>query len=343
MNDDAMAPSDTSSDPLLGLKVADVFEIEALIGVGASSRVYRAFHGSLQQKVAIKVLNREYLQAEDVRARFHREARVASRITHPAVVPVIMSGELPAVGVSKGEAFIVYEFVDGLTLRAVLNTKETLSVEKILGIIIATGEAIGAAHEIGIVHRDLKPENLMLVQSSDGSGRLRVLDFGLAKAHESAEIPLTHTGAVLGTPTYLSPEGARGQAATPRSDVYSLAVIAFECLAGHPPFGGTSTIQILMQQVDADPPPLTRPFGSGEVPTAVTRVIDDNLAKSPHSRAENGKSLAQALRRAAALSNIQVEDYGPASGLWRSSDALEDLAPSSGANSQTPMNDSGTS
>ena len=232
MHDDSITSTDAAGEPLLGIKVADLFEIESLIGKGASSRVYRAAHLGLQCTVAIKVLNREYLQADDVRARFHREARIATRITHPAVVTVLMTGELPNNNITHGEAFIVYEFVDGLTLRTMLGTKTPLRIETVLGILVAAGEAVGAAHDLGIVHRDLKPENLMIVPRSDGSNQLRVLDFGLAKLYESSERAVTHTGAILGTPSYLSPEGARGQTATARSDVYSLATIAYRVPRG---------------------------------------------------------------------------------------------------------------
>lgn len=331
-------------DPLLGAKVANLFEVESLIGVGASSRVYRAVHRDLRQAVAIKVLNRDYLQVEDIRARFHREARIATRIAHPAVVRVLMSGELPKDEVTKGEAFIVYEFIEGVTLRSILDAGGPLSVEYVLGIIIATSEALGAAHEIGIVHRDLKPENLMIVSRQAEPAQLRVLDFGLAKVYESTEIPLTHTGAILGTPSYLSPEGARGQLATPRSDIYSLAIIAFECLAGYPPFAGDSPIQVLMQQIDADPPPLRRPSGSGQVPSPIARVVADNLAKSPDNRAESGKVFARALRRAAALSNISIQEFGPTSALWRESESVDAAVKSRIATStDVATNRSGTS
>ena len=277
MNAATNTPTDACPDPFLGLVVSNLFEIESLIGKGASSRVYRAAQLGLQRCVAIKILNREYLQATDIRARFHREARIATRITHPAVVPVLMTGELPSNSLTQGEAFIVYEFVDGLTLRTILDTKGPFSIEMVLGIVVSAGQAVGSAHALGIVHRDLKPENLMIVPKSQGPGRLRVLDFGLAKLYESSELPLTHTGAILGTPTYLSPEGARGQPATSRSDVYSLATIAYECLTGQPPFKETSPVRVLMQQIECEPPPLKRPLGSGEVSAAIARVILDNL------------------------------------------------------------------
>lgn len=319
MIEDPITKTNTPSEALVGQKVAGLFEVESLLGEGASSRVYRASHLTLRQPVAIKVLNHEYLKAADVRARFHREARIATRIAHPAVVKVLMTGELPNDDLTRGEAFIVYEFVDGLTLRKLLD-KGPLSLETILGIVISTSNAVAAAHDLDIVHRDLKPENLMIVPKSEGGLQLRVLDFGLAKVHESSDSYLTHTGAILGTPSYLSPEGARGQTATPRSDVYSLATIAYECLAGHPPFTDTSAIRILMQQVDCEPPPLKRPAGAGDVPADIASVIIGNLAKSPKDRAENARSFAHAISKAAAMSQLTITNYGPDSALWSDSD-----------------------
>ncbi len=145
-----------TNDPLVGLTVGDLFTIESLIGAGATSRVYRASHLGLRRFVAIKVLNYESLQAPAARGRFHREARVAARITHPAVVPVLMTGQFPMDNVTGGEAFIVYEYVDGLTLRQVLDTTGPLSIATILGILVAASEAVGAAHVVGIVHRDFE-------------------------------------------------------------------------------------------------------------------------------------------------------------------------------------------
>lgn len=325
MPSDANSLSNLSSDPLIGLTVGDLFKIESLIGVGATSHVYKASHLGLRRSVAIKVLGREYFQADDVQARFHREARIAARIAHPAVVSVLMTGQLPLSDITHGEAYIVYEYVDGTTL-SVLQAGEPLSNAVIIGILVAASEAVGAAHELGVVHRDLKPENLMLVRQSDGKRLVRILDFGLAKLHEPTEAPLTHTGAILGTPGYLSPEGARGQAATPQSDVYSLATIAYECFCGYPPFRDSSPIKTLMLQIEGQLPPLTRPVGQDEVPPAVARVIVANLSKSPSQRADTASHFAHALRQAAVLNKLSIEDFGSASALWRSPSDVGGLA-----------------
>jgi eukaryotic-like serine/threonine-protein kinase len=328
MNDDLRSTLAQATDPFIGLSVANLFQIDALVGTGAASHVYRATQVDVGRSVAIKIMHRTFLASKEMRARFHREARISSQIVHPAVVPVLMTGELPDCEPTQGEAFIVYDFVDGVTLRAVMETGNLPSLPEIMGIVVTTAEAVGAAHELGIIHRDLKPENLMIVRGEHGSTQVRVLDFGLAKQFESTEVPLTHTGAILGTPNYLSPEGARGCAATARSDVYSLAIIAYECLAGHPPFVGTSPIGVLMQQIESVPPPLQRAAGLAEVPPLIARTIMENLAKSPAQRAANALEFARSLRRAADASQVPIENCGPDCALWQAVCALKSTAPS---------------
>ncbi len=307
----------SSADSLVGLVVAQVFRIQAQLGAGACSRVYRAEHVDLRQPVAIKVLNREYVETEDIRSRFHREARIATRIAHPAVVSVLMTGELPNCGASRGEAFIVYELVDGATLRQLLQKHGCLGIATSVGILMAMSDAVGAAHRLGIVHRDLKPENLMIVESSQGKRSLRVLDFGLAKLHEPTESRLTHTGAILGTPSYLAPESARGYAATPRSDVYSMATIGYECLVGKPPFRDASAIKTLMQQIECEPEPLAQAATGLQVPEPIAAVIHQNLAKLAESRAEDAYGFAHDLNRACDTARIKFEDFGLHSDVWQ--------------------------
>ena len=310
----------------IGLRVGNVFTIDALVGTGSSGHVFRANQAGLVRPAAIKVMHRSFLASEEMRARFHREARITSRVIHPAVVPVLMTGELPNAPPTEGEAFIVYEFVSGSTLREVIR-KRSLRLPQIIGILIAAAEGVGAAHRVGVVHRDLKPENLMLLGDEHGAMQLRILDFGLARVSEVTEAPLTHTGAVLGTPEYLSPEGARGQPATARSDVYSLAIIAYECLTGAPPFVGTSPIRVLMQQMEGDVPPLRALLDLGEIPSLITDVVCKNLAKAPEQRAADALEFATMLRHAATRSQTAVESCGPTTDLWQTAGSLDPAPP----------------
>jgi len=150
---------------------------------------------------------------------------------------------------------------------------------------------------------------------------LRVLDFGLARLYDPGESPLTHTGAILGTPSYLAPEGARGQRATPSSDVYSMAVIGYECLSGRPPFHDASAIRVLMQQIECVPPPLPLANSPFAVPMSIARMIQSNLSKLPGERAENATRFARELRQIAVSEGILFEDFGVNSTLWQDSTA----------------------
>lgn len=310
----------------IGLQIAGLFTIEELIATGASAHVFRATQLGLERAVAIKVMHRHLLSSKEMRARFHREARIASRITHPGVVPVLMTGELPATPPTQGEAFIVYEFITGSTLRQSIEER-CLKLPQVVAILIAAAEAVGSAHRVGVVHRDLKPENMMLVEHADGSSHLRVLDFGLARLSEPTEQPLTHTGAVLGTPQYLSPEGARGQAATAQSDVYSLAIIGYECLTGAPPFVAASPIAVLMQQIEHEPAPITPLPAIGAVPPPIADAIMANLHKSPDRRAADASIFAQRMRNAAAQSQIRLESYESRADLWQTGGSLNATPP----------------
>lgn len=316
MGDARPGGAESIEDPYLGLFIAGLFTLEQLLGAGAAARVYRASQLGLARHVAVKILNSTLSSSAEIQARFHREARLLSRVTHPAIVPALMTGELLDEAPTRGESFIVYEYVDGATLRHCLTTASILPLSVAIALAVATAEAVGAAHEHGIVHRDLKPENLMLSRNEDDPP-LRVLDFGLARLAEPGATSLTRTGAVLGTPAYMSPEAARGQPATPRSDVYALAILAFELITGHVPFEDRSPIRMLIHHMESPPPPLIRPAGSELVPRAVQDVILKNLSKTPSDRAGTATEFAQTLLAAARVSHLPLEKQELRSVLWQ--------------------------
>jgi eukaryotic-like serine/threonine-protein kinase len=293
---------DDSKDPYLGLVISGVFRLDALVGIGTTGRVYRANQLGFERPVAVKVIRRHLMQEPRVRDRFHREARLASRLTHPGIVRVLASGELevrsPEVG---GEAYLVSEYLEGNSLRQLLDERRNVALTESLSYVIAWGDAVGEAHASQIVHRDLKPENLMSVAGDRGNLRLVVLDFGLARALDSQQDPLTHDGAILGTPQYMSPEAARGEVATARSDVYSLATILYELLAERPPFEAESPMMVLLQQVEAEPPPIPE---SRSVPQPILERLRLELAKSPTERSPEGRSFAVSLYAAAVRSGL---------------------------------------
>jgi eukaryotic-like serine/threonine-protein kinase len=297
-------PHDAFEDPYLGMLVAGVFELDALVGLGTTGRVYRATQRGFDRSVAVKVLHRHLMQTPVVRERFHREARLASRLNHPGIVRVLASGELDVHGPDVGgEAYLVSEYLEGSCLRGILQRlQRPLPLTEAISLMIAAGDAVGEAHAQQIIHRDLKPENLLLVAFDDDTRRLVVLDFGLARALDHQQDPLTHEGAILGTPQYMSPEAAHGSAATPRSDVYSLATILYELLTGHPPFTADSPMLVLMQQANAEPPPIAEHHA---VPAVVQDFLHRQLEKSPDNRSPQAREFAVELFAAAIKAGLQ--------------------------------------
>lgn len=294
---------DAARDPYLGLIVAGVFRLEQLIGLGTTGRVYRATQLGFDRHVAVKIMHRHLLQASVIRERFHREARLASRLVHPGIVAVLASGELEALGNDVGgEVFLVSEYLHGTSLREQLKNGSPTLIES-LAFVLAIADAVGNAHTHRVIHRDLKPENFLSVSGDHDQVRHVVLDFGLARALDVQQDPLTHEGAVLGTPQYMSPEAARGEPATPRSDVYSLATVLYEMLAGHPPFSGASPLVVLMQQVELPPPPIATSVG---VPPPVLELLQRELDKDPNRRSADAITFALALVDAARRSQLDI-------------------------------------
>ncbi len=291
------AKGQKTSDPYLGQVILDHIEIQKLAGVGAMGRVYRAFQRGLDRDVAVKILHRELSSNKELVGRFIREAKLASRIVHPNVVQVHLAGQLP-----DGALYIVMEYLDGLSLQSAMaaSASGALLLERSLHVALQLCQAVGEAHELGIVHRDLKPENVMLVRRGDDSNFVKVLDFGIARASQAEHASMaTAQGLIFGTARYISPEGARGEGATPASDVYSLAILFYQLFSGHTPFDAEQAVGLLLQHIHETPPPLLAPAGQPAIPPAVAQVILDNLAKVPEERAPNAKRFGELLRKAA--------------------------------------------
>ena len=258
------------------------------VGRGGMARVYLAEDTRHDRKVAAKVLSSN-LSAVILRQRFLAEIKTASTLTHPAIVALHDSGE------SDGFLYYVMPFIDGESLRARLTREVQLSVDDIVRIVSEVADALGYAHSKGIIHRDIKPENILL-----DSRHALVCDFGIAQAvHVASSERLTGTGIILGTPAYMSPEqGAGGRDIDARSDVYSLAVVAYEMLAGEPPFGGVTPQAVAAKHVHARIPDvrIVRPA----IAAATQKVLEKGLAKVPADRFVSAVDFADALRRSAA-------------------------------------------
>ena len=299
---------DALGDPYLGLHLGETIALERLVGIGSMGRVYRAAQTDLERPVAVKVLHREHLKRRDLVARFLREGRVAGSLLHPNLVTVHGMGELDAAeGRTGGEPYLVMEFLDGLTLRSALAASDSaLAPSRALRIALSICDAIGEAHAHGVVHRDLKPENVMLVRIGADPEFVKVLDFGVARVGEADSSVATHAGAILGTALYACPESARGERVGPPGDVYSIATVLFECLAGKPPFTGPGPVDVLIQHAQATPPEIRSFPAARDVPEPLARVLEQNLAKSPGARAPDARAFGRALFDAARAGGLDV-------------------------------------
>ena len=271
----------------LGRALAPAYEMDAEIGRGGMAIVYRARDVRLKRGVAVKLLPPDLAFRADIRSRFLREAETAARLSHPNIVPIY------AVDERDGLVYFVMALVQGGSVGDRLRKSGALSVAEARRILREVADALAYAHANGVVHRDIKPDNVLL---DADSGRALVTDFGIARAaSDDSDGPrLTATGAALGTPAYMSPEQCAGDREIDgRSDLYSLGAVAYQMLAGEPPFTGGNTPSIMMRQVTERPVSLRqrRP----DVPEDLERIVMRLLEKDPANRFPNGQALVAAL------------------------------------------------
>ncbi|GHD11227.1 protein kinase domain-containing protein [Zhihengliuella salsuginis] len=263
--------------PTSGITLGGRFKLTDRIAIGGMGEVWKAQDLVLGRMVAIKILKEEYTGDPGFLKRFRAEARHTALLNHNGVASVFDYGE------EEGSAYLVMELVPGRPLSAIIERERVLNADRTLSIVAQTARALAAAHELGLVHRDVKPGNILILPD----GRVKITDFGIARLAD--QVPLTATGQVMGTAQYLSPEQATGQQATGSSDVYSLGVIGYECLAGRRPFSGESQIAIALAQVNDTPPPLP-----DTVDPHVRALMMSMLAKDPGDRPANATKLAEA-------------------------------------------------
>jgi serine/threonine-protein kinase len=293
------------ADPYLKCELAGHIEIRQLAGIGAMGRVYRAFQRGVERDVAVKILHRELSSNPQLVSRFTREAKVASKLQHPNVVSVVLTGQMP-----DGALYIVMEFLDGMSLMSALAAAGgALPLPRALHIAVQLADAVGEAHSQGIIHRDLKPENVMLVRRGEDRDFVKVLDFGIARMHWGEQSMATAAGLIFGTARYISPEGARGEAVTAASDVYSIATLTYQMISGRTPFEGDQAVGLLVQQIHDKPPPLRSLTRAAYVPEPIADVIMQGLAKDQNEREKDARSFGRALidaARAAGLSSDEI-------------------------------------
>jgi len=269
--------------PTAGLTFGGRYELQSRIAIGGMGEVWQATDQVIGRTVAIKILKDEYLGDPSFLERFRTEARHAALVNHEGIANVFDYGE------DAGSAFLVMELVPGEALSSILEREGHLSADRTLDIVAQTASALQAAHSAGLVHRDIKPGNLLITPE----GRVKITDFGIARV--SDQVPLTATGQVMGTVQYLSPEQASGHPASPATDIYSLGIVAYECVAGRRPFTGESQVAIAMAQINEAAPPLPP-----TVPEPVSNLIMACIAKNPVDRPASAAHLAraaQSLRR----------------------------------------------
>jgi len=290
------------------------YEILSPLGAGGMGEVWRAKDTRLGREVAVKVLPEDFLEGEERRQRFEREARTLASLNHPNIAVLYSFEEIPSSSLSSASRHIlVMELLEGESLRALVS-RGPLPVRRALEIVEQVAQGLAAAHEKGIVHRDVKPENVFVTKD----GHVKVLDFGLARAgaipagRDEMESPtvekLTSGGGVVGTVAYMSPEQARGFAVDHRSDQFSLGVVLYEMLAGRRPFKGASAAETLTAIIREEPEPLSRE--GAPVPAPVRWIVERCLAKEPGERYDATRDLARELRTL----SLHLSEAGSATG-----------------------------
>ena len=289
---------------LIGRTIAGKFVVEELLGAGAMGAVYRARQSALEKTVAIKVLHGELAHDATFAARFHREAKAASRLNHPNSMQVVDFGAEP-----DGLLYIAMEYLDGRSLHHVLREEWPLATARIADILMQALAALAVAHDMGVVHRDLKPENVMVLRSTDDDGRpkdlVKVCDFGIAKITDSraysgereSNAPVTSAGFLVGTPEYMSPEQGRGERLDARSDLYSVGVVLFEMLTRRVPFEAENAIGVVLRHITEVP---VRP---SDLAPGVDRRLEAiclrALRKAPSERYSSAREMRAELRAVA--------------------------------------------
>jgi serine/threonine-protein kinase len=255
---------------VIGTLIGERFRLEEKVVSGGMSSVYRAFDPTLERLVAIKMMHRDISSDPDQLERFRREARAVARLNHPHVVTVIDAGE------DEGAPYIVFEYVEGETLKERIRRLGRLPVSEAVAYAIEIGRALECAHTHRLVHRDVKPQNVLI----DPDGRAKVTDFGIARSMEAQG--LTATGRVLGTTDYVSPEQALGHEVTAQSDIYSLGVVLYEMLTGEAPFKADTQVAVAMKHVRDPLPDVQR--RRPEISATLAAVVERATAKETQNR-----------------------------------------------------------
>ena len=286
----------------VGQLIADRYELKDPVGKGGMATVYCAYDTQLERTVALKILHEHFGEDEDYVDRFRREARAAAQLSHPGIVTVIDRGE------EDGRQFIVFEFVEGETLKDLVERGGPLPIRGALEIALQVGRALAFAHQQGLIHRDIKPQNVLL----NGEGRAKVTDFGIARSLDA--VGHTETGTVLGTSHYIAPEQARGERVDAQTDVYSFGVVLYELLTGEVPYSGDNFLTVALRHVNEDVPGVLerRP----DCPLRLAALVERCLAKDPAERPASMEAVVSELE--ATLADLDARPDGEATMIVKS-------------------------
>lgn len=267
-----------------GQKINDRYEIIKTIGEGGMANVYLANDTILDRKVAIKVLRGDLSNDEKFIRRFKREALSVSNLSHPNIVEVYDVGE------EDGNYYIVMEYIEGKTLKQLLQKRGALTLTEVIDIMSQLTDGLAHAHEAYIIHRDIKPQNIMI----EDNGRIKITDFGIAMALNSTQ--LTQTNSVMGSVHYLPPEQANGKGSTVKSDIYSLGILMYELLTGSVPFKGDTAVEIALKHMKEKIPSIRKQ--NPTIPQSVENIVLKATAKNPKNRYDNVRDMYKDLQTA---------------------------------------------
>jgi serine/threonine-protein kinase len=296
------------SSSMIGTVLSGRYRLEAKLGSGGMSTVYLGSDQTLDRQVAVKVMHREMSEQADQLERFRQEARAVAKLSHPNVVSVIDAGE------DGGYPYIVFEYVEGETLKQRISREGALDPQEAIAYAIEIARGLSVAHARNMVHRDIKPQNVLI----DSEGRAKLTDFGISRQLE--QDGMTATGRVLGTTDYVAPEQAMGHGADPRSDVYSLGVVLYEMLVGQVPFSADSQVGVAMKHVNEELPDVQR--RRPEVSAAVALVVERATAKDPGERYQHVGEMIDDLSTA-----LEVEAARAGSTTGEATSVLDALPP----------------
>ncbi len=307
---------------LIGEVLDGRYRLVKKLGEGGMGEVYAAEHVHIEKRFAVKLLRQEIVSNKEAVVRFRQEARSASSIGHRNIIAIEDFGELP-----DGRIYMCMELLNGAPLNDLI--RQPMSAERLVNILIQTGHGLAAAHAKGIIHRDMKPENVFVTTTPTGEDIPKLLDFGIAKvAGNDGQNNLTRTGTIFGTPYYMAPEQALGNAVDARTDIYAMGVIMYEVFAGSLPFQGESFMGILTQHITTEPEPIAQRAAKAgrQLPPGIEGIVLRCMQKDPNNRFASMDELVQAL----------VNVYRAVAGAGMSS--YMEAFPQSSASSSVPVN-----